>query len=135
MAGYSQTPLVKKLGIKPEFRILTKNEPIDYWKWISPLPQGVAKVSKPKSEDLNFVHLFVTSLKTFESDFLKFKSALKKDGMLWISWPKKSSMIETDLDENKIRDFGLANGLVDIKVCAVNEIWSGLKFVYRTKDR
>lgn len=73
--------------------------------------------------------------KDFEKCFLKLKPVLTKSGMLWISWPKKTSGVTTDLDENKIRAFGLANGLVDVKVCAVDETWSGLKFVYRTKDR
>jgi hypothetical protein len=134
MAGYSQTPLVKKLGIKPATRILVKQEPKSYWDWISPLPEDVIVVKQARG-DLDFVHVFVLSMKEFESQFITLKKLLKKDGMLWISWPKKSSKIETDLDENRIRDFGLENGLVDVKVCAVDEIWSGLKFVYRTKDR
>ncbi len=135
MAGYSQTPLLKKLGIKPAARILVKDEPPSYWDWISPLPEDVVVVKQPRANDLDFVHMFVLSMKVYESQFMRLKKLLKKDGMLWISWPKKSSKIETDLDENKIRDFGLANGLVDVKVCAVDEVWSGLKFVYRTKDR
>ncbi|MBK8292769.1 MAG: DUF3052 domain-containing protein [Flammeovirgaceae bacterium] len=135
MAGYSHTALVSKLGIKPSFKILIRDEPIDYWNWISPLPEGVLRLNKAQNEGIDFIHLFVTSNKIFEVEFLKLKIALKKQGLLWVSWPKKSAKVETDLDENKIRNFGLANGLVDVKVCAVNEIWSGLKFVYRTKDR
>jgi hypothetical protein len=135
MAGYSQTPLILKLGIKPSFTILIKDEPKDYWNWISPLPEGVLKLNKAKSESIDFIHLFVTRNKIFEGEFLKLKLTLKKQGLFWVSWPKKSSKVETDLDENKIRDFGLTNGLVDVKVCAVSEVWSGLKFVYRTKDR
>lgn len=85
--------------------------------------------------ELDFIHVFTQNLKNFENEFLRCKKYLKKDGMLWISWPKKSSKVPTDLDENVIREFGLKNGLVDVKVCAIDEIWSGLKFVYRVKDR
>jgi hypothetical protein len=134
MAEYSQTPLIKKLGIKPTSRILIKGEPNAYWDWVSPLPENVVVVKQAR-DDLDFIHVFVLSMKEFESQFLIMKKVLKKDGIFWISWPKKSSKIETDLDENKIRDFGLANGLVDVKVCVVDEVWSGLKFVYRIKDR
>jgi hypothetical protein len=88
-----------------------------------------------KNQALDFIHLFVVTQKDFENDYLKLKPMLTKTGMLWISWPKKTSGMATDLDENKIRAFGLTHGLVDVKVCAVDEIWSGLKFVYRTKDR
>ena len=84
---------------------------------------------------MDFIHLFVKDRKTLEKEFLKNKKLLKKDGMLWISWPKKSAKVATDLDENTIRNFGLKNGLVDVKVCAVNETWSGLKFMFRLKDR
>ncbi|HNP06444.1 MAG TPA: hypothetical protein PKN99_02405 [Cyclobacteriaceae bacterium] len=83
----------------------------------------------------DFIHLFVKEKKRFGREFLKLKTELKKDGMLWVSWPKKSSKVASDLDENIIRDYGLANGLVDVKVCAVDEVWSGLKFMYRVKDR
>jgi hypothetical protein len=121
MAGYSQTPLAKKLGIKPATRILVKQDPKSYWDWISPLPEDVIVVKQARG-DLDFIHVFVLSMKEFESRFITLKKLLKKDGMLWISWPKKSSKIETDLDENRIRDFGLENGLVDVKVCAVDEV-------------
>lgn len=135
MAGYSGTPLLKKLGIKVGYHCVVVNEPEAYWSWLSPLPEGVQPKSKTTKDSLDFVHLFVKEVKVFEKDFIKYKAALKKDGMMWISWPRKSSKVVTDLDENKIRDFGLANGLVDVKVCAVDEVWSGLKFVFRVKDR
>lgn len=112
-----------------------KNEPEAYWDWLSPLPEDIQMVSRSRKESLDFAHLFVKERKVFEKDFLKLKDELKKNGMLWISWPKKSSKVATDLDENIIRDFGLSHGLVDVKVCAVDEIWSGLKFMYRVKDR
>lgn len=81
------------------------------------------------------IHFFKDSRDSFEKDFFWAKKHLKKTGMIWVSWPKKSSKMHTDLDENIIREFGLTTGLVDVKVCAVNEIWSGLKFVFRVTDR
>lgn len=134
MAGYSSSPLQKKLGIKPGFKILISGEPEAYWDWISPLPNDVV-VGKSATSELDFVHIFASVNKAFEKEFLRVKPYLKKTGMIWISWPKKSSKVPTDLNENGIREFGLALGMVDVKVCAVNEIWSGLKFVYRVKDR
>ena len=107
------------------------NEPSNYWNWLSPLPEITVSARKP----LDFVHIFVSSQKTFEKEFNVGKKKMKSDGMLWVSWPKKSSGIQTDLDENVIRNYGLKNGLVDVKVCAVDEVWSGLKFVYRLQDR
>jgi hypothetical protein len=134
MAGYSSTALVKKLGIKPASSIFIQNSPSDYFDWIAPLPENVV-VKKRADAALDFVHLFVTTQLEFKKSFMAHMKHLKKDGMMWVSWPKKSSGVVTDLDENFIRDFGLQAGLVDVKVCAVDETWSGLKFVYRLKDR
>ncbi|MEQ8363441.1 MAG: DUF3052 domain-containing protein [Cyclobacteriaceae bacterium] len=134
-AGYSGTPLIKKLGIQPGFSIRIVNEPQSYWDWISPLPEDIKVLTRAKKEGIDFIHLFCMEKKKFEKEFLKLKADLKKDGMLWVSWPKKSSKVASDLDENIIRNFGLNNGLVDVKVCAVDEVWSGLKFMYRVKDR
>lgn len=134
MAGYSGTPLAKKLGIKSAISIFVSHAPSAYFDWLAPLPEDV-KVKSKISPEMDFIHLFVKDQKTFKKDFIQSKKCLKKDGMLWISWPKKSSKVETDLDENIIRDFGLKEGLVDVKVCAVDEVWSGLKFVVRLKDR
>ena len=135
MSGYSQTPLVKKLGIKPGFRIKTRFEPEDYWDWINPLPQDLKISKSAKPQSLDFVHLFAVNRKVFEREFNRLKSEIKKDGMLWVSWPKKSSGIQSDLDDGVIRNHGLSSGLVDVKVCAVSDVWSGLKFMYRLKDR
>lgn len=132
MAGYSNTPLIKKLGIKPGFVCSVANEPHEYWNWLSPLPEGV-KVTRSGKAD--FIHVFVKDRVAFQKYFSDAKKRMTKDGMLWISWPKKASKIETDLNENIIREFGLKNGLVDVKVCAVDEVWSGLKFVFRLADR
>ena len=135
MAGYSGTPLLKKLGIKPGHRVTVVNGPEHYWDWLSPLPDGVVNAARPARASLDFVHLFVLKDTIFRKEFIRCRNWLKKDGMLWVSWPKKSSGVTTDLDENVIREFGLKNGLVDVKVCAVDETWSGLKFVYRLRDR
>jgi len=133
MAGYSGTPLLKKLGIKPGCSMIVINEPSAYWEWLAPLPEDV--LVNVKKGETDFIHLFVKERKIFENEFIKNKKRLKKDGMFWISWPKKSSKVVSDLDETIIRDFGLKNGLVDVKVCAVDETWSGLKFMFRLKDR
>lgn len=114
--------------------VFVQQAPADYFAWLSPLPASIC-VKDRLTTTLDFIHLFTDNKKEFESGFLKAKKHLKPTGMLWISWPKKSSKVPTDLDENVIRDFGLANGLVDVKVCAIDEVWSGLKFVYRLKDR
>jgi hypothetical protein len=135
MVGYSSTPLVKKLGIKPGVKALIINEPENYFDWINPLPDGTKFIKKTPSGEVDFIHLFVTDFKDYSKRFKDNRKILKKDGMMWISWPKKSSGVATDLDENVIRDFGLKNGLVDVKVCAVDETWSGLKFVFRLTDR
>lgn len=134
-AGYSGTPLAKKLGIKPNFSILLVNPPKGYWKLFESVPEGIHEVENPKGESVDFVHLFCTSLEELKAHSKNCKSYLKKSGMLWMSWPKGSSKIATDLKRDPIRDYFLNLGLVDVKVAAINEDWSGLKFVYRTKDR
>lgn len=133
MAGYSGTPLLKKLGIKEHSAVYIYNPPLDYFSWIAPLPSTVVKAKAP--DKIDFIHLFVKDQQEFKKQFINGQKRLKNDGMLWVSWPKKSSKVPTDLDENVIRDFGLRQGLVDVKVCAVSEIWSGLKFVVRLQDR
>lgn len=134
MAGYSGTPLIKKLGIKEGFRVFVYHPPEKYFDWLTPLPNEVVFLKKIQ-DDTHFIHIFVTDEKSFQAQFLLLSKKLKKDGMLWVSWPKKSSKVKTDLDENVIRDFGLKSGLVDVKVCAIDETWSALKFVVRVKDR
>lgn len=134
MAGYSDNPLVKKLGIKPGNTMYVVSPPDDYLKWISPLPDQVT-IQKRYKADLDFIHVFAVRKNVFETEFLRAKDHLNKQGMLWISWPRKSSGVATEIDEKVVRDYGLKNGLVDVKVCAVSEIWSGLKFVFRLKDR
>jgi len=110
------------------------NQPSAYLEWLSPLPKNI-NIKDKLSGDVDFIHSFVSESKLFQKEFLRYKKHLKKDGMLWVSWPKKSSKVPTDVDEGSIRNFGLEAGLVDVKVCAVDEVWSGLKFMYRIKDR
>ena len=133
MAGYSGTPLVKKLGIKSGFSIAFVNAPRDFARHLD-LPANVTinlKTRKP----LDFVLLFVQSEKALTVKFSEYAARLTPAGMLWVSWPKKSSGVITDLSETKVRTIGLAAGLVDVKICAVDDLWSGLKFVFRLKDR
>lgn len=132
--GYSKRALVDKLGIKPDFRVHHCNPPKDYLRTLEPFPRNATLVEDAEGE-FDFIQLFVMSRPELERDFPPLKHVLKPDGMLWISWPKKSSGGETDLTGDVVRAFGLQHGLVDVKVCAVDEIWSGLKFVYRLTDR
>jgi hypothetical protein len=133
MAGYSGTSLKKKLGIKPEFDVAFVNAPENFVKQLS-LPPGVKLKSISRSKDLDFIHVFVKNQNALTTAF-EYSRKMKPNGMLWVSWPKKTSGVPTDVNENLVREVGLAAGLVDVKICAVDEIWSGLKFVYRLKDR
>ena len=133
MAGYSGTPLVKKLGIKPGSNIVLVNAPSDYATELD-LPPDVT-VNSRSGKPLDFAQLFVKSEKELQREFSEYAKRLNASGMLWVSWPKKSSGVSTILSDNIVRGIGLAAGLVDVKVCAVNEVWSGLKFVFRLKDR
>ena len=134
MAGYSGTPLLKKLGIKPQFTLWIVNPPENYFAMLGDLPKHV-QLKNEAGEHYNFIHIFTKSQSELNEQLLQLKASLAKDGMLWISWPKKASKVRTDLDGNIVRQIGLDAGLVDIKVAAVDEIWSGLKFVYRKEDR
>ena len=133
MAGYSGTPLVKKLGIKAGFNIVFVNAPEGFNRELD-LPAGVTSNAKSR-KPIDFVLLFVKTKREMESSFSRYAAKLSPAGMLWISWPKKASGLATDLTENVVREIGLAKGMVDVKVCAVDEVWSGLKFVFRLKDR
>ncbi len=133
MAGYSGTPLVKKLGIKPGFRIAFVNAPPGFTKQLD-LPAGVTINSRSR-QSLDFAQLFVKREKELTREFSKYAKRLNPSGMIWVSWPKKSSGVATDLPEGTVRAIGLAAGLVDVKICAVDDVWSGLKFVFRLRDR
>ena len=134
MAGYSGTPLAKKLGIKEGSRIALVNAPKDFESELEGLPESVEFV-KRTTKSLDMILLFVSTEQALARDFAKLAAKLTANGMLWIAWPKKSSGVATDLVEQRVQRIGLDAGLVDVKVCAINEIWSGLKFVYRLKDR
>lgn len=136
MAGYSGTPLPKKLGIKPGHHVAFVDAPVGFMASVAPLPDGVSVVDlMPESGRLDVIVLFAGSLAELREKFKPAAKKLKPDGGLWIGWPKKSSGVATDLSENPVRDIGLAAGLVDNKVCALDDIWSALRFVYRVADR
>jgi hypothetical protein len=131
-AGYSGTPLPKKLGIKPGHVVLLDGAPEGFT--LGPLP-AVTLHSRPAKGPYDVVLLFCPDRRRLERRFLPLAERLVTNGGLWVAWPKRSSGVPTDLDENQARDVGLAAGLVDNKVCAIDETWSGLRFVYRLKDR
>jgi hypothetical protein len=126
MAGYSSTPLLDKLGIRESMRVLLINPPVDYFELIGKDLGG--QVCK-KGERADFVHLFAKSYAIFETRMWDIAVLMKPTTIIWVSWYKKSSGISTDITENRIRDYALAHELVDIKVCAVSDVWSGLKLV------
>lgn len=137
MVGYSGTPLPKKLGLKPKFRIAFFQLPAEVKTALQEtLSQCLLlKAGKNSSDQLDFAMIFVRSQADMNEQFPRFARRLAPAGMLWVSWPKKTSGVVTDLNENDVMRIGLAAGLVDVKVCAVTEVWSGLKFMIRVKDR
>lgn len=134
MAGYSGTPLAKKLGIKEGSRILLVNPPETFQSELGELPEDVVFV-KRATNAIDIILFFVLTERELARDFAKLAARLVANGMIWIAWPKKSSGVATDLVFDSVQRIGLNAGLVDVKICAVDEIWSGLKFVYRLKDR
>jgi hypothetical protein len=129
-AGYSGTPLTKKLGIGTGHRVWLVNAPANYKSLVSPLPDGVAFGAKP-SDKTDIAHLFARERRDLEKRLHVARGTLKPDAVIWVSWPKKSSKVETDITEDVIREVALPMGFVDVKVCAVDETWSGLKLVVR----
>jgi hypothetical protein len=132
MAGYSGTPLPKKLGIKDGFQVALFEMPEDVR---AELKEALSTCKVVREGPLDFSMVFVKMQAELKQKFSKLAKQLVPAGMLWVSWPKKSSGVATDLNENDVRKIGLDAGLVDVKVCAVNDVWSGLKFVIRVKDR
>jgi len=130
--GYSGTPLVKKLGIKPDARIQFVSAPKNFAALVGPPPDG-ARVQRDGT--LDFAILFVKRLDDLMKQFAGLRDRLETNGMLWVAWPKRTSGVTTDLNEAVVRDYGLRAGLVDVKICAIDDTWSGLKFVRRLKDR
>ncbi|MEM7186086.1 MAG: DUF3052 domain-containing protein [Bacteroidota bacterium] len=135
-AGYSGTPLARKLGIKEGSSIQVFNAPKRYQDFFEEFPSNVQWIKEGQSNpEIDFIHIFCTHWEGLERCFALAKANLKKSGMIWLSWPKKTSKIPTQLDKTLIREFGLRNGLVDTKVAAIDNDWSGHKFMYRIKDR
>ena len=134
MAGYSGRSLTQKLGIKPGFRIFVDGQPKPYSEIVGELPDG-ARILSRASASLDMVHLFATQSSGLAGKLKRLRTAIAPDGMIWVSWPKKASGVATDLSDVAVREAALALGLVDVKVCAVDEIWSGLKFVIPVEQR
>ena len=133
-AGYSGTPLAKKLGYKPGFRVYLHNAPANYLDLIAPAPDDVEFVPR-LGPDLDMIHLFADKAKDLAVGLKRGMKKIKPAGTIWVSWPKKASKRPTDITEETIRDLALPLGLVDVKVCAVDETWSGLKLVIRVENR
>jgi Protein of unknown function (DUF3052) len=134
MAGYSGTPLAQKLGIKPGMIVHVVNAPGDYAAIVDPFPENVMISSKPEHE-LDLVHVFTKSRSELVASLKALQKKIKQNGIIWVSWPKKSSGIPSEVTEDVVRQIALPLGLVDVKVCAVDEIWSGLKLVIRKENR
>lgn len=134
MPGYSATPLAKKLGFKSDGAVFLANAPKEYLEWTAPLPPGIRFVQKlSKSTDL--IHHFATSRIELAKALKSYRTKIKPDAVIWVSWPKKAAKVDTDITEDVIREVALPLDYVDIKVCAVSEIWSGLKLVIRKELR
>jgi len=134
MAGYSGTPLPQKLGIKTDETVVAINAPSNYRRLLGPLPGGVMFSDRVRG-NARFVHLFTTKRSHLQKKMSVLRNKLADDGVIWISWPKKSAGVDTDVTEDVIRAVSLPLGFVDVKVCAVDETWSGLKLMIRRKNR
>ena len=134
MPGYSGTPLVKKLGLKAPMEYLVPEAPGEFAEWLGELPPGVALVSAAEPP-VRAAHLFVKEREAMEAQLIALRGQLEQAGFIWVSWPKKSSQVPTDITEDTIREVALPMGYVDIKVCAVSDVWSGLKLVIRKTER
>jgi hypothetical protein len=133
-AGYSGTPLAKKLGIGEGTALVTSGAPSHYATLLAPLPKGV-KITTRFSPAADVIHLFVTKRDVLAAALAKYRKTMREDASLWVSWPKKASKVPTNITEDTIREVCLPMGLVDIKVCAVDDTWSGLKLVIRKELR
>lgn len=133
-SGYSGTPLAGKLGLKPPMTLVALNAPREYPSWLGKLPPGIDLASKA-SAPLLAVHLFATNRGALEKQLVPLRKRLEQTGFVWVSWPKKASKVPTDITEDVIRAVALPLGFVDVKVCAVSEVWSALKLVIRKSER
>jgi hypothetical protein len=134
MSGYSGTPLAKKLGVKPGFRIKTKNAPSHYNRLLGPIPESVVISTRLRGR-IDLWHFFTASRRELEHQLGSCRKEISQNGMIWVSWPKESSRLPSEVTEDTVREMALPLGLVDVKVCAVDEIWSGLKLVIRKELR
>lgn len=134
VAGYSGTPLAKKLGFKEGSRVRISGAPDNYLSLVSPRPENV-QISKAFRKDIDIWHFFTRSAVELKTQLPRQLKAIRQNGMIWVSWPKKASEVPTDVTENVIRKVALPLGLVDVKVCAVDDTWSGLKLVIRKELR
>ena len=132
--GSSATPLAKKLGLKSPLKLLTVNAPKEYASWLGELPDGVKLVTDAKAP-IEAAHVFTAESAFLHAILSRLRKELKQDGFVWVSWPKKSSRLATDITEDTIREIAIPLGFVDVKVCAVSEVWSGLKLVIRKSER
>lgn len=132
--GYSGTPLAKKLGIKEGFTVLGVNLPDNYSELVEPLPADVTILTKPEAE-IDLVHLFTNGRDELLKGLSEYKELIKQNGTIWVSWYKKAARLPTEITEDDVRNTALMLGLVDVKVCAVDEKWSGLKLVIRVENR
>ena len=134
MAGYSATPLARKLGIDKPMIVYTVDAPTQYREWLGELTPGVhLRTSPPKP--LTAAHVFVTRKEQLRKRLTTLRKAIDPKGFVWVSWPKKSAKVDTDVTEDTIRELALPQGWVDVKVCAVSDVWSGLKLVIRKSER
>jgi hypothetical protein len=133
-AGYSGTPLVRKLGLRAGFRAAVAGAPADYRRLLAPEPEAVRWLGA-RARDLDFVHLFVRRERDLAAALPRHLRRIVPAGMIWVSWPKKASQVPTDVTEDVVRRHALPLGLVDVKVCAIDVVWSGLKLVVRLKNR
>ena len=133
-AGYSGTPLAKKLGIKEGFTVLGVNPPDNFWELLEPLPEGVVILGSPQS-DIDLVHFFTNSRDELFGGLAEIRNWIKQNGTIWVSWHKKAAKLPTEITEDNIREAAFPLGLVDVKVCAVDEKWSGLRLVIRKENR
>jgi hypothetical protein len=132
--GYSGTPLAKKLGLKEGTRLMPVRAPVGYAGWLGPLPAGVSFVSRA-GPSIDIAHVFVTRRADLSRELQRLRGALRPDAVTWVSWPKKAAKVPTDITEDVIRAVALPLGFVDIKVCAVTDVWSGLKLMVRAELR
>jgi len=134
VAGYSGTPLVRKLGLKPPLDVLLIGAPAEYRRWLGDVPDGVSFTAAAKGR-VKAVHVFTSTRADLQGRLRTLRTQLEPDGFVWVSWPKKASKVATDVTEDTIRELALPLGFVDVKVCAVSDVWSGLKLVIRKEER